>query len=179
MKVLKNSYLIAALFLLAACSAKVVGIYNPGSLPATPKSFHVYYPEEEDSFSPERQKLDQDLVQILTDKLKSKGLKESSIPDLYVSFIISVHTTEDFNQNTLSPYDMRNRYYRMGYYDPNQFNTQRYKEGVLIVDLKNSDNKLVWQGSKSFKLNARRSSIDELLESCREIITQFDPALVR
>jgi hypothetical protein len=174
---MKNSLAIVSFLLLAGCSAKVVGIYNPGSLEATPKTFYVYFPEAEDSFSPERQKLDQQLVEIISQSLTGKGLTKSSIPDLYVSFIISVHTTEEFNQNNMNPYDFRYRYYNYGFYDPTLFNSQSYKEGVLIIDIKNGENILVWQGSKSFKLNARKSSSDELLDSCLEIMAAFDPQL--
>lgn len=178
MKVVKSKAVITLCLLLAGCAAKVVGIYNPGSLKATPKTYHVYFPEAEDSFSPERQQLDQQLVDIITQGLANKNLKLSSLPDLYVSFIISVHTTEEFNQNNLNPFDMRYRYYNYGFYDPSLINSQAYKEGVFIIDIKNGENKLVWQGSKSFKLNARKSSSEELLQSCREIIAAFDPALV-
>lgn len=175
MKVTRSSIGVLFLVIISSCSPQVVGIYNPGSLSATPRSFHVYYPEEETSFSPERKAFDKQLGDILTEVLEEKGLSQSSIPDLYVSFIISVHATEDFNQNNISPYDYRYRYSNFGYYDPNRVSSRSYKEGVLIVDVKNGDNKLVWQGSKSFKLNAKRSSTEELLTYCREIIASFDP----
>lgn len=176
---MKNSAFVLFLLLLAGCASKVVGIYNSGSLPRTPNSFHVYFPDEEESLSIERQKFDQELAEIIVTGLEGKGLKESSLPDLYVSFMISIHTTEETNQNNMSPFDYRYRYNNYGMYDPMRFDSQSYKEGVLIVDFKNADNILVWQGSKSFKLSARRSSTEELLTSCREIIAAFEPAKVK
>ena len=179
MRALKVSFYLSGIIFLAACSTKVVGIYNSGSLSAPPKSFHVYFPEEEESFSKERQKLDQQLVEIIFAELESRQLKKSSLPDLYVSFIISVHTSEEINENNMNPYDYRYRNYNYGYYDPYRFNSRSYKEGVFIIDIRNSDNKLVWQGSKSFKLNAKNSSSEELIATCREVIASFDPGQVR
>lgn len=178
MKVMKNRAFLLFIFLLAGCSSNVVGIYNAGSMPRKPASFHVYFPDEEESLSAERQKLDLDLAKIIISGLKGKGLSESSIPDLYVSFIISIHTTEETNQTNLSPYDYRYRYNNYGMYDPVRFDSQSYKQGVLIIDIKNADNILVWQGSKSFKLSARKSSTEELLTACQEIITAFETAKV-
>jgi hypothetical protein len=174
MQAIKTSVLILGLFSLASCASRVVGIYNPGSLNGPPKTFHVYATKDEGKVAAEKQEFDQQLMTIIAETLESKNLKKSSLPDLYVSFIISVHSTEELNQTAFSPYDYRFRYYN--YYDPMRFNSQTYKQGVLIIDIRNADNKLVWQGSKSFKLNARNSSTEELFTSCREIITEFDPA---
>ena len=175
---MKSNIFLLGLLILAGCATNVVGIYNPGSLSSVPSTFHVFSPDEEDSSSPQKQKIDQQFVDIITAGLEARGLNKSSLPDIYVSFMINVHTSEDLNQNNINPYDYRYRYYNYGYYDPNRFNSQSYKEGVFIIDIRNADNKLVWQGSKSFKLSARRSSTEELLVACREIIADFDPARI-
>ena len=173
MKAIITNVFILGLLFLAACSSRVVGIYNPGSLASKPQSFHVYSSDRDRENLPEKEKFDQQLIDIISESLTAKGLQKSSLPDLYVSFIINVHSTEELNQTAFSPYDYRFRYY--GYYDPMRFNSQTYKQGVLIIDIRNADNNLVWQGSKTFKLSARHSSTEELLASCREIITEFDP----
>lgn len=168
---------IVTLVLFAGCSPKVVGIYNSGTLKSIPKSYHVYATDEVESLSEDGQVFDQRLVTIITDDLDAKGLTESSLPDIYISFMISVHSSEETTQTSYSRYDYY-RYYNYGYYDPNQFNNRTYKQGVLIIDIKNVNNKLVWQGSKAFKMSSKQSSREELLMACQEIIAGFDPNMV-
>ena len=54
------------------------------------------------------------------------------------------------------------------------YSTQSYKTGVFIVDIKNSRGKLVWQGSKTFKLKSKQSVQATLPEICQEVIAAFD-----
>lgn len=162
--------------ILASCAPKVVGIYNAEVLKSTPKSFHVYSIDEVKSLSEEEQEFDQKLISIITKNLISKGLKESSLPELYVSYMISVHSSEEVKDTNPNRYDPYYRYYNYSYIDPLRIDTRTYKQGVLIIDIKNDDNKLVWQGSKSFKLSSRKSSKEELIVICQEIIALFDPA---
>lgn len=176
MKTLTTGFYIISFLIMTSCSSRVVGIYNPGSLSGKPQSFHVYTTDRKGENTLEKEKFDRQIINIISENLVAKGLKKSSLPDLYVSFIISVHSSEELNQTAYSPFDYRFNYY--GYYDPMRFNSRTYKQGVLIIDIRNADNKLVWQGSKSFKLSARNSSTEELLISCREIIAEFDPEQV-
>lgn len=165
--------MILIFLLLASCSPNVVGIYNPGSLKSTPTSYHVYSSDEIELRSEKEQEFDQKLVNIIAQNLDSKGLENSSLPDIYISFIINVHSTEETQQTNYNSYDYR--YNNNRYYDPYRYESQSYKQGVLIIDVKNADNKLVWQGSGSFKLSAKKSSREELLARCLEIISSYDP----
>ena len=51
---------------------------------------------------------------------------------------------------------------------------QNYKEGVLIIDVKNNDGRLIWQGSKTFKTRSKHNISESLPEICREVITAYD-----
>jgi hypothetical protein len=106
--------------------------------------------------------------------LESKGLRPSSLPDIYVSFVINIHTSEETTVDNYSRYDYNRRYYNYGYMNPDFYNTNQYKEGVLIIDIKNADNKLIWQGSKTFKVKSRASLRESLPQICQEIIASFD-----
>lgn len=159
---------------LTSCAPKVVGIYNSEVLKSTPTSFHVYSTDEVKALSEEEQEFDQKLTSVIVKNLLSKGLIESSLPDLYISYMISVHSSEETNEANPNRYD-RYRYNNYSYNDPMRMDTRSYKQGVLIIDIKNDDNKLVWQGSMSFKLSSKKSSKEELLLTCQEIIGSFEP----
>lgn len=174
---MSRKLVVAISLVLLGCSPKVVGIYNEGALKTVPKTFHLYATDEVESLSLEEQEFDNKLLSIIREDLNAKGLSESSLPDIYISFIINVHASEETTQNTMSRFDYY-RFYNYGYYDPTQFTSRTYKQGVLIIDIKNYDNKLVWQGSKAFKLSSRKSSRNELLIACQEIIAGFDPVKV-
>ena len=155
-------------FLLTNCSTKVVGIYNYNVTHKKPDTFLVYSAGEYTSLSPDNEDLDSQLQQIISNSLLLKGLKNSSIPDIYVSYIISVNTSSETQRNNNSPYT---RYYYDYSYN---YSTRNYKEGVLIIDIKNDDNKLIWQGSKTFKVKSKQSVEELLPEICREIMTAYN-----
>lgn len=166
--------MIAGLFIpflwLGACAPKVVGIYNPNQLKAKPKTFYVYGIEELKSLSEQEQKLNTQLVEIISTDLTRKGLKQSALADIYISFIINVHSSQESREQPMNYFDYRYNNYLF----PTNISTQNYKEGVFIIDIRNQDNKLVWQGNKTFKLSSRESVREILPELCEEVINSFD-----
>lgn len=162
-----------AVILLAGCSPKVASIYNTASIKSKPQSFYINPLDQLQTKAEGEVNLSYQLETIVQENLESKGLKPSSLPDIYVSFVINIYTSEETTVNDYNRYNY-NRYNNYGYMDPNFFNTNQYKEGVLIIDIKNADDKLVWQGSKTFKVKSRASVKETLPELCREIIATFD-----
>jgi hypothetical protein len=160
--------LVIYIFLLPGCATKVVSIYNYDIIIKNPSTFLIIPASESTSLSADNKKLDSKLQTIISNSLEIKGLKDSAIPDLYVSYIISVHTSSETQQDNYSQY---NRYY---YSYPYNYSTRNYKEGVLIIDVKNDDGKLIWQGSKTFKITSKQSVEELLPEICREIITAYN-----
>ena len=169
--------LLAALFI-SSCAPKVVGIYNTEVVGKQPSSFYINSPDEGNSLSEKEQLFNEQLISIIKVALESKKLNYSSLPDLYVSYMINVHRTQETNETNFSQFD-QNQYYNNRYYDPTRFETRTFKEGVLIIDIKNHDNKLVWQGSRNFKLKTKESVQTVLPAICEEVITSFDPLKLR
>lgn len=164
----KNCLLILFIFLLTGCATKVVSIYNYDIANKKPGTFWVHPISEYASLSADNQKLDNKLQAIINNSLVLKGLKESALPDIYISYIVNVHTSSETRQDSYNPYNR----YNYNYYS--SYSTRNYKEGVLIIDVKNDNGKLIWQGSKTFKIRSKES-IEELLpEICREIITTYN-----
>ncbi|MEN8248480.1 MAG: DUF4136 domain-containing protein [Bacteroidota bacterium] len=171
---LKSSLILLVVIGITSCSPRVVGIYNEG-VGRNAKSFMVVLPEEEKELSEEQVRLDKKIQQIIENSLTNKGLKNSLLPELYVSYIISVHTASDTQGYDYTNY---NRYNYYNYYNnPYTFRTtsHTHKEGVFIIDIRNEDNKLVWQGSREFRLRSKEGIPDVLPEICSEVIVEFDP----
>lgn len=169
----RNSILLFLAFLIAGCAPKVVGIYNDNAFNKNLRTFIVHNPSEENSLSGESKLLDDRLNDIITTSLENMGLKTSSLPDLYVSYKTSVYNTSETttnNYNNNNPYSRSNYMYQ----NPYDYSTTSYKTGVFIIDIKNSRNKLVWQGSKTFKLKSKQSVQASLPEICQEVIAAFD-----
>lgn len=171
--------LIIMLMVLGACAQKVVGIYNPGTLKKKPQTFYVYPLEEvNDTTTNAQRQLDSTLVKTIDHALKAKGLTTGSLPDLYISFMINVHTGTDESNNNQNYYPYNSyRYYDYRYTDPFYYQSSKsYKEGIFIIEVRNEDNKLVWQGSKTFRIRAKESLIEVLPPIGQEIIDIYNPA---
>jgi len=167
----KNSILIILLWLTTSCASKVVGIYNTSAADKNFKTFLVQSPQKNESLTKENELLDKRLQDIISTSLENKGLTTSSLPDLYVSYMMSVYSTsETTNNNYNSPY-YRNDYMYPSSYD---YTTRTYRTGVYIIDIKNARGKLIWQGSKTFKLKSKQSVQATLPEICQEIIDVFE-----
>jgi hypothetical protein len=156
--------------MLSGCATKIVGIYNYSAINKTPATYFVHPPDEYASLSTDNQRIDSLLQTVISKSLELKGLRLSSLPDLYVSYIINVHTSSETRQDNYNPYN-RYRYNYNYYYN---YSTSNYKEGVLIIDIKNDDKILVWQGSKTFKIRSKHSVEELLPEICREIMTAYN-----
>ena len=164
----RDYVLVIISLMLSGCATKVVSIYNSNVADIKANTFFVEPTNEYASLSEDNQRVDSIMQAVINKSLGLKGLKVSSLPDLYVSYIINVHTSSETQQDNYSPY---NRY---NYYNPYNYSTRNYKEGVLIIDIKNDDGKLIWQGSKTFKVRSKRSVEELLPEICREIMTAYN-----
>lgn len=164
--------LLASLWLGTGCATKVASIYNYSAADGDFKTFLVVAPEEKDSQTPENKLFDQRLQAILTTSLENKGLQTSSLPDLYVSYAVSVYNTSETTSNFNNPYGYN--YYNRYYYPSNfDYTTRTYKTGVFLINIKNARGKLIWQGSKTFRLKSKESVQARIPEICREVIGAF------
>ena len=164
----KNYLLVIIILMLSGCAPKIVGIYNYSAINKTPATYIVHPPDKYASLSIDNQRIDSLLQVVISNSLELKGLRQSSLPDLNVSYIINVHTSSVTQQDNYNPY---NRYNYDYYYN---YSTRNYKEGVLIIDIKNDDKILVWQGSKTFKIRSKQSVEELLPEICREIMAAYN-----
>jgi len=163
---LKYFLFITLPLLFTGCAANVVSIYNSDIANKKPSTY-LLQPLEEESLSEENKKVNNELIAVINESLKQKGLKPSAIPDLYISYIISVHTSSETQRNNYS-----NNY--SNYYNPSfNYSTKNYKEGVLIIDIKNNNGKLVWQGSKTIKVRSKHNVGEYLPEVFQEILTYY------
>jgi len=165
----KNKLILFLVLSLTGCSAKVVSIYNSDVSNVSYKTFTLQNVRKPNSVSSDNKKLDSLLSKIIIKNLLEKGFKQSSIPDLYASYLINVHSSFETQNNNYNPYSASS------YFDPYSYNynTRTYKEGVLIIELKNDEGRLVWQGSKTFKLNSKSSIRETLSDICLEIIETY------
>lgn len=172
MKLIVKLLPIVILFL-TGCSPRVVGIYNDG-VGRNAKTFMILLPEKKSELSDENIRLVEEVQEIINNSLLNKGLEPSRLPDLYLSYMINVHTASDTQPDNYN----YNRFNYYNYYSNNPyygFSSRTYKEGVFIIDIRNADNLLVWQGSREFKLRSRESIPDVLPEICQEVIAEFNP----
>jgi uncharacterized protein DUF4136 len=164
----RTGILLITILLLNSCSTKVVSIYNSRVPNKKPSTFMVQSTGEHASTSTENNKLDILLQSIIKENLELQGLKMSALPDIKVGYKINVFTSSETQNNNYS-HSFYNSYYSP--YD--YYGSRNYKEGVFIIEVKTSAGKLIWQGSKSFKISSGKSVQDLLPEICQEIIAVY------
>ncbi len=156
---------------LGGCSEQVLTFYNQSLANEAYRSFTVTVPEDTE-MPPQAALLDKQLRDIITTALLNKGFAESALPDLYVSYFVSTQTTSETTSGRPGPYGYP---YSYGYgypYSPYDYNTttREYKTGVLVIEIKNAAGKLVWQGSKAFKVRSKETLAAVLPAVCQEIM---------
>ncbi len=157
---------------LGGCSEQVLTFYNQSLANEAYRSFMVTAPEEDNEMPPQAALLDKQLRAIITTDLLNKGFAESALPDLYVSYFVSTQATTETTSSRANPYGYP---YSYGYgypYSPYDYNTttREYKTGVLVIEIKNAAGKLVWQGSKAFKVRSKETLAAVLPAVCKEIM---------
>jgi len=163
----KNSLLIIFFWLSTSCATKVVSTDNFSVAPIEPKTFLIRPAYNYSSLSVENRQLDQQLHQIIESALMKKGLVVASEPDYYVSYLVNVYLSSEMRNDDNYPYCGYDFMY------PHYFSTVENEEGVLIIDLKNHDGELVWQGTKQFNLTNVEEVRKILPVICRKIIKTY------
>ncbi|RLD24053.1 MAG: hypothetical protein DRI71_03675 [Bacteroidetes bacterium] len=164
----KNSLLAIIFGLFASCATKVVQTDNFSITPAEPTTFLIHPADNFASLSPANRKLDEDLQQVITDGLIKKGLIVAAEADLYVTYLVNVYSSPEVRFDNKYPYCGYNFMY------PKTYSVVNNKEGVLIIDLKTSNGKLVWQGIKPFTIGSIEEVQAMLPDICRKIIRSYN-----
>lgn len=164
----KNSILIILLWLSYSCASKVVSSGDFSIVPDEPKTFLIHPANDYTTLSQENQQLDEKLHQVITTGLIDKGLNTAATPDLYISYLVNVYTTSEVRNEEAYPYCGYNFMY------PYYYSATEYEEGVLIIDFKNHDGDLVWQGIKPFSFTNILEVQRKLPELCRKIIKTYN-----
>ena len=154
-------------WLSASCATKVVSTDNFSVAPVEPKTFLIKPAYNYASLSAENQRLDERLHQIIETGLIKKGLVIAPEPDYYVSYLVNVYLSSEVHNDNNYPYCGFDFMY------PHYYSAAEYAEGVLIIDLKNHADELVWQGIKQFDLTSIQEAQDMLPNICHKIIKTY------
>lgn len=129
-----------------------------------------FYARNNKNLRPQQQELDSLIEQTIYTELVRKGYTKKNYSDVYLSYKIALGTSSSSNINQHQNYT--------SYYYPNyNVNTTHYKEGVLLIEFYSNNDKLIWQGSKSFKVGKSKNTKALLLQYALEITNSFKPVL--
>lgn len=157
------------------CSSKVISFYvvDEGRISFETFSF---YENKVKHIKPQLKSLDSLIEVAISNELVNKGYILKGNSDVYISFSIttgSSNTTNVDNQRFQNNRSFNNRNY-FPYYSTT---TTDYKEGVLLIELWSKDEKLLWQGSKPFKVKKSVDTQVLLVSYAQEITASFKPNL--
>ena len=129
-----------------------------------------FYARKSTKLKPLQKELDSLIELMISTELIRKGFRRENYSDVYVDYKITLGTSSTSSVNR--------PYYNYIMYPSNyNINTTHYKEGVLLIELSTKEDKLLWQGSKSFKVRKSINTKDLFIDYVREIIISFKPNL--
>jgi len=151
--------------LLSACSSKIVSFYVVDEHKIKLSSFS-FYERKTNILSLEQLKIDSLIEQQISQVLLNKGFENQSKSDIYIGYSITLGTTSTSNLEN-------NRFYNHNYYSYQNVNTTLYKEGVMLIEIFDEQDKLLWQGSKTFKARKSIATKELLIEYAKDITSAF------
>lgn len=163
------SYLIILVFL-NSCSSSTISFYVVDESSIEFETFSFYAREKLNS---KKIELDSLVESLITTQLVTKGYKKSYPSEMYLSYkIISDKTykTHTDTNNYLGPSNYNNA-------TPNYYYVTERKEGVFMIEMFNQEDKLLWQGSKAFKVNNSTDTKVLLEKYIEKIMASFKLAL--
>ncbi len=164
---------IAFLIFLVSCSPKVTSFYVVDENQIHVETFSFYAREQQD-LNLQKAELDSLIEKAITQKLINKGYVKTYPSNIYVSYkIMSDKTFKTHTQGTYNP--VVPNFNNMPY--DNFIYITEHKEGILIIEFYNENDKLLWQGSKSFKVRKSINTQELLIMYAKEITASFKPNL--
>ena len=167
----RNSIWLLMLVLVLSCSSgRVVSYLSEGYNIGRLNTFALRAYKDQDKLTPEQHQMDSMLLEVMMSQMVFRGYEPSVSPDMFVSYEVVLNASSQSRVNDqYSPYSSRNNNYPYNY----RVTTTNYLEGVMIVEVKSPNGKLIWQGSKDFKTGKKISTREILIQSMREIIATF------
>ena len=163
-----------ALLLLAGCTtSKVVSFHNDEFELSTIKTFALRATYDRAKLTSTQQQTDSVLLAILLNQMTFRGYEPSHSPDVFVSYKVSLSSSSESRVD--DTYNSRRYYQSRRNYQPFEYGvtTYNYTEGLVLVEVKNPAGKLIWQGSKDFKVKKKVSTREILVQTIREIIASY------
>ena len=158
-----------ALLLFSSCSSsKVISFHNDEFDLSSIKTFAIRVTHDRERLTEAQQQVDSILLETIMRQMRSRGYEPSKAPDVFVSYEVSINSKSESRVNEPS-------YYSRRYYSPYDYSvtTYNYTQGMILVEVKNSEGRLIWQGSKDFKVKKNVSTQELLRQSIIEIIANY------
>lgn len=152
-----KKWLLILMILSSACNPKVVSFVNEK---AKFKQFETYRlvstKSESKNITPENTQIFDLIKENIHQQMKRRGYETSNVtPDLTLRYEVTSNTRVDINSNNqINPY----------YYQPFSITTRTIYESILLLELFDTNNKLVWQGSYDLRQEKKEKRIVKAIE---------------
>lgn len=171
---MKNISLLALLLVVGCSTSQVVTYTNDDVGLSKIESFGLVRSTTRDKLSEDQRLMDSVMLGVIKAELETLGYKASRRPGMFLEYSVVLNNSSESRVNQPNFYERR-------YYYPYNYNynvtTYQYREGVVIVEAKDTAGKLLWQGSLNFKVgNSKKvSTRDLLINSVRQVAASFPP----
>jgi len=167
------SLFLVSIFITGCGGSKVVSFLND-EFSFQEKSTYVLVRngKRSDSLSDEHKYLDSLMINAINSQMALHGFSKDNRPDLLVYYDVIVNTATE--QRMVNNYNRYNRYDRYDNYYYNRVSTTQFREGLLLIEIKDRKGKLAWQGSIDIRASKKRKSEDIFSQAIADIFNNFE-----
>lgn len=166
------------LIILSACSSRVISFYVVEENKIQFKTFS-FYARSKQNLNPQKVRLDSLIEELISYQLIMNNYKKEYPSDVYIAYKFISDKTFNTHTDYSPPLNQANYTFD----NPNLPNNSNFyyvteqKEGVFMIEIFDNNDKLIWQGSKSFKLNKSTDTKELFQKYVEQIVATFKPRL--
>ncbi len=163
---------VCMLLLVTQCKTRTISFYVVDKDKLSFSTFD-FYAKDTEGLTPRQQTTDSLLQHTITQVLQSNGYRQASPAQVYIAYQLTTGMATNINSTTNYAHNSPYRYNPYPYlYDQPAYRTD-YKEGVFIIELYSNQDKLLWQGSQSFKVKPGSETQPLLVSLAHNIMESF------
>jgi hypothetical protein len=151
-----NKWSLVFIILLSGCNPKVVSYLNPK---AQFKQFETYRivttKADSKNITPENTLVFDLIKENIHNQMNTRSYEQSNIsPDLTLRYEVTSSARVESNNNQNSPF----------YYQPYQITSRTIYESIILLELFDAKQKLVWQGSYDLRQEKKEKRVSRAIE---------------
>ncbi|MEQ8904182.1 DUF4136 domain-containing protein [Ekhidna sp.] len=151
-----NKWLLVSIILLSSCSPKVVSYLNTKAPFKQYETYRVVTAKADSkNITPENTLVFDLIKEHIHNQMRARDYEQSNVsPDLTLRYEVTSSTRVESNNTQNNPF----------YFQPYQITSRTIYESIILLELFDSNKKLVWQGSYDLRQEKKEKRVSRAIE---------------